>query len=231
MTGTKKCTKCGKEKALSEFYTYKYKGEIRYEGKCKECKKQYYEDNKEKIAEQKKQYYEDNKEKIAEQNKQYREDNKEKFKIYNHNREAMKKALPHDLTDTQWDNIMDSFNYECALSHKVEDLSLEHFMPLCIGHGGTTIANVYPMELSLNISKNGSNPFEWIKRQPEELQDNFYNVLVPYMAEVNEMTVKEFEDYVYWCFENPRTIEEAEADTAKGVTSKDLFIQAQLVTM
>jgi gas vesicle protein len=43
--------------------------------KIKEQKKEYYEDNKEKI----KQYLENNKEKIKEQMKEYREDNKEKI--------------------------------------------------------------------------------------------------------------------------------------------------------
>ena len=48
----------------------------------KEKKKQYYLDNKEKIAEQRKQYYLDNKEKIAEYKQQYHLDNKEKIKQY-----------------------------------------------------------------------------------------------------------------------------------------------------
>ena len=42
-------------------------------------KKEYREDNKEKIAEQNKEYKEANKEKIAEQNKEYKEANKEKI--------------------------------------------------------------------------------------------------------------------------------------------------------
>ena len=42
-------------------------------------RKQYRQDNKEKIAEQKKQYRQDNKEKIAERQKQYRQDNKDKI--------------------------------------------------------------------------------------------------------------------------------------------------------
>ena len=48
-------------------------------GKLIENRKQYYEDNKEKI----KQYNEDNKEKITGYRKQYYEDNKEKVKQYN----------------------------------------------------------------------------------------------------------------------------------------------------
>jgi len=40
-------------------------------------KKEYYQDNKEKLTEQKKQYYENNKEALAEKKKEYREKNKE----------------------------------------------------------------------------------------------------------------------------------------------------------
>ena len=49
----------------------------------KQYKKQYYEDNKEKIVESNKQYKKDNKEKIAEYDKQYNKNNKEKRAEYN----------------------------------------------------------------------------------------------------------------------------------------------------
>ncbi len=45
-------------------------------------KKEYYEDNKDKIAEKKKEKYKKNKEQILEKNKEYRENNKEKIKEY-----------------------------------------------------------------------------------------------------------------------------------------------------
>ena len=47
-------------------------------------KKQYYEENKDKILEQQKQYYEQNKQQILEQKKQYYEQNKEQRREYNH---------------------------------------------------------------------------------------------------------------------------------------------------
>jgi len=50
--------------------------------KIAEYKKQYIQDNKEKITEYKKQYVQDNKEKMAEYAKQYRLDNKEKLSEY-----------------------------------------------------------------------------------------------------------------------------------------------------
>ena len=48
--------------------------------KIKEQKREYYEDNKNKIKERDRKYYEDNKNKIKEHNRKYREDNKNKIK-------------------------------------------------------------------------------------------------------------------------------------------------------
>ena len=94
----KVCSKCGKILvAYSGNFVKQKGGKYGSTGDCRICRnernKQYYEDNKEKIAEQKKQYYEDNKdyykqyyegnkEKIVEYDKQYREDNKEKIAEY-----------------------------------------------------------------------------------------------------------------------------------------------------
>ena len=91
----KTCTKCGETlPATTEYFHKQKRGKYGLRSKCKKCileqKKQYYEDNKDKISEYKKQYYEDNKDKIkqycennkdkiAEYHKQYREDNKDKI--------------------------------------------------------------------------------------------------------------------------------------------------------
>ena len=57
-------------------------------------RKQYREENKEKIAASRKQYYEENKEKIAAYGKQYREENKEKIAAYGKQyREENKEAI------------------------------------------------------------------------------------------------------------------------------------------
>lgn len=74
----KKCSKCGEWKPISEFSKDKCSKDGLH-SRCKMCKKEYYENNKEKILKQKKEYYENNKEKILEQQKEYRENNKEKI--------------------------------------------------------------------------------------------------------------------------------------------------------
>ena len=86
----KKCSKCKEEKSFEEFSKHKRTKDGRQD-RCRECQKQYYENNKEKI----KQYYDNNKEKILEQSKQYRENNREKIREwykqhYDNNREKIR---------------------------------------------------------------------------------------------------------------------------------------------
>ena len=81
----RKCTKCGQDKEISEFYI-RDKKKNTYIPECKECMKQYYKDNAEKMKKRKKeydkQYRENNKEHKKEYMKQYYKDNIEKIKQY-----------------------------------------------------------------------------------------------------------------------------------------------------
>ena len=77
----KKCTKCGIEKELKDFYKEK-KGKYGVRSKCIDCYKKYFDENKDRITKYKKDYYEKNKEKIAEHRKEYYKENKEKVLKY-----------------------------------------------------------------------------------------------------------------------------------------------------
>ena len=88
-TKNKKCSKCEVVKSLDEFHKAKNKKYGRH-SVCRECAKQYCQDNREKLLERSKQYAKDNKEKI----KQYQQDNKEEIsegrrQYYQDNREAI----------------------------------------------------------------------------------------------------------------------------------------------
>lgn len=86
------CTKCKKEKPLSEFSKDKSKKDgLKFW--CKSCdkqwrennkdeRKQYLKDNTEKIKQQQKQYYQQNKNKLVQYSKQYRKDNEKEKKQY-----------------------------------------------------------------------------------------------------------------------------------------------------
>jgi hypothetical protein len=74
---TKKCSKCGEVKSVSEFS----KDKSRKDGSCNQCKScvnQYYQDHKEERKQYNKQYYQDHRE----ERKQYKQDHKEKIKQY-----------------------------------------------------------------------------------------------------------------------------------------------------
>ena len=66
--------------------------------RCKECKSEYYQNNKEKIAEHQANYRQNNKEKIAEHQANYRQNNKEKIverqaKYYQNNKEKIAERI------------------------------------------------------------------------------------------------------------------------------------------
>lgn len=100
---TKRCSKCGEEKDISEFRNNnRSKDKKDYfcklcrrerdnnyrknnKDKIKKTRKEYREKNKDKIKEKKKEYYKNNKDKIKEYNKEYRENNKDKIKEARHN--------------------------------------------------------------------------------------------------------------------------------------------------
>jgi len=77
---TKKCSKCGEIKLLSEFYKDKYHKDGR-ESSCKKCKAKYQYKNKDKITNYQKEYQKENKEKLSNQKKKYCRENKEKIAI------------------------------------------------------------------------------------------------------------------------------------------------------
>ena len=100
----KKCTKCGIEKPLTEFHKLKHGRFGRYPS-CKDCKKKYFLENKEKITKQRKKYYDEGKDRILAYAKQYHEENKnkinEKKKIHNSKpevKEARKKYYEENKT-------------------------------------------------------------------------------------------------------------------------------------
>lgn len=204
------------------------------ESKLRKYRQDYYEKNKEVINKKGRVYRENNKEKMSVNHKKWRKENKDHLKRYREkwneeNREhlnlyktihtakrrALIRKLPFDLDSDSWDEILLKFNYKCPLTGS-EEISLEHFIPLSTGHGGTTIANCYPLEQGLNASKQGRNPFKWVESKIKdgdiELED--WNNLVLYLANMNGLTFSEYKDFVDWCFNNKRDTKEILDDTS-----------------
>jgi hypothetical protein len=234
----KTCKKCTEEKEISEFR----KDSRNKDGKdkiCKACRKQeykdnpiqkkYYYDNIEKVSEYKskerernRKYYSDyareyrskNHESEKQRMREYRERNKELFNQHQKKRRGMELDLDGLHPEFFIDKIYDYFNEECSLTGSTEDVTLDHFIPVAWGHGGTYIGNMYPLDRIVNKSKNRFNPFVWIEWAKDEYQIDIHkwNKLIETLAALNGLNVDEFKDFVYWCEGNKRTLEDIQAN-------------------
>lgn len=197
----KECKNCGKWKERKEFTVRKGKGTARI---CKKCSVQEVKKWRESMG---------------------RGQIKSIRKVQRHRREARERLLPRTLTTEQLNEVENYFD-GCALTQSKEANDLEHFIPLSTGHGGTTKGNCYPMTSTLNNSKRARNPFEWF----EECKDMYgldrsrFDNLVEYLAKQNDMTVAEYRDFVNWCFDNPRTVDDMRTDKR---TSVELYREAK----
>ena len=144
------------------------------------------------------------------------------------NRNEMKKILKNDLTEEQWKKVLNEFGGTCAFSGHGDVITKEHFIPVNTGHGELTTGNIVPMESLLNSDKSSQNPFEWIKKQNQEIRRRFFKEIVPYLAKENKMSPKEYEFYVKWCFEHQRTRNQVIIDNKLGLSSKDVFYRYYL---
>ena len=78
---SKKCTKCGEEKFLSEFYEHE-NGKYGVRSICKICLKSYQQANSDKLKAYQKAYDKANSDKIKAYQKAYKQTNSDKFKAY-----------------------------------------------------------------------------------------------------------------------------------------------------
>jgi len=208
--GHSKCTICEKVKKLESFHKNKQRPNG-YCSRCIECHKEYMREwrrtNHEKTLQYSREWKENNKERVLELEKKYRRRNKESIRVSKQNRIARKLNLPNTLTNKDVKDIKESFKDECAISGDDFE-SLDHFIPLSTGHGGTFKRNIIPLSIAMNSSKRNRNPFEWAETYlTEEQRSNFYKV-VEYLAELNGLTVDEYREFVFWCFENKRDADE-----------------------
>lgn len=104
----------------------------------------------------------------------------------------------------------------CDLTDDIE-CDDDHFIPIATGHCGTYLGNMRPLASWLNGNKNATNPFEWFEanRQRFELDQSRFDTLVWRLASQNGLTPEEFRRFTYWCFDNPRTVEQIAEDNAR----------------
>lgn len=153
---------------------------------CKDCQRQYYEDNKEKRLNYRKNYSENNREKVLAGKRRYYHSNKSRFrKYYKLNKDVMLETaskwrkenpdkmclhvkkyhqkiseLPYTFTEEEWENVLKEFDYKCAYCGEEDDLEKEHFIPVS-KDGSYTIDNIIPSCKRCNRSKYNRDFFEW----------------------------------------------------------------------
>ncbi|MGG3193930.1 hypothetical protein [Priestia aryabhattai] len=171
------------------------------------AKKRYREENKEKLYLKKKAYREANKEKEKERIKMWHKENPWKQRYYSQKRLARYKSLPNSLKEEQLETILNIYEHKCCLT-EVNDYTLDHVIPLNVGHGGTTFENIIPLSRVLNGSKQDKNIFEWAESVYKLYGFTLerFNEVITEVARRNNMTFDEYRDYVYWCFKNKRSL-------------------------
>lgn len=190
----KDCGKCGVTRPLSGYYRNKDSPDGR-RSVCKVCSNAY-------IAIYRKENPGIIKRIDARKKRKYRE----RYTMNEAVRKARKNRLLDTLVNEEREKMLTVFEDKCVICDKDYE-HLDHFIPIYVGHGGTSKGNIVPMCSRCNLTKQAKNPFEWVKTLGEEQRKNF-NIVVEYLAELNGLTVDEYREFVFWCFENKRDVDE-----------------------
>ena len=156
---TKVCTVCGREfPATTKYFNRLKNGKYGLMSVCKECKNM-----------RKKQWDENNKEKVVERKKRYNQSPKGQVVLFNGNyrRRVKEEQRGTGITKDQWLEMMKYFDWRCAYSGGAltkNNRSIDHIVPLNSG-GDNMIWNCVPMTRSLNCSKQDKDMLEWYKEQ------------------------------------------------------------------
>lgn len=179
------CSSCKKFKALSGWYPDKRKpwGLM---GECPDCRRKL--------------------------SQTYNESNPEKIFANAQKRRNMAELLLNEFTKEDWVNARKAFGWKCAITKNTGSISLDHFIPVILGHGGTYLANLIPIKRSLNCSKKDRNPFIWSGKNGHRLEK-----IIKYLAKQNSLTESEYIDFVNWCFDNPRNADEVRDDRRQSI--------------
>ena len=200
----KECGKCGVSRPLSEYYRNKDSPDGR-RSVCKVCSNAY-------IATYRKENPEIIKRIDAKKKRKYRE----RYTMNEAVRKARKNKLLDTLVDEERKEMLDKFKNKCVICRKDYE-HLDHFIPIHVGHGGTTKGNIVPMCSKCNLTKQAKNPFEWAVSLGEEHKNNFDNV-IEYLSEINGLSMEEYREFVFWCFENPRDVDEITEDNRDSLS-------------
>nr|WP_154895189.1 hypothetical protein [Paenibacillus xylanexedens] len=215
-----KCKECQSIYKASNKERYKENGRRYYKLNRASIRKQtksYYEQNKDRIASIRfERYTADKKDRKRNYDRVYRVKNQDKTKKHDQIKRTRMWSLPYNLTKRWLQKVESISEGECVYAREI-NTNVDHFIPLATGHCGTYLGNLSLLSRTLNNSKKDKNPFEWFEanRQRFELDQVRFDALVGKLAAQNGLTPEEFRKFTYWCFDNPRTVEQIAADNAR----------------
>lgn len=168
---TKRCSKCGKEKPVTEFHKSK-KNKDGLKCACKVCrnaaKAKYRAENPEKIKEYHAKWYTENRDKKLAYCAKYKKDNPDKVRAHRHQRRAVKANATGTHTADDWKERLAYHGYKCIYcgveKHETpqEWLTCEHLIPLSRG-GSNWPSNLAPSCTSCNSSKGTKTHLEYLE--------------------------------------------------------------------
>lgn len=198
---TKVCKVCEEEKSLEEFYSQKKHSKSRgeylyYNPECKECTKGrswgWQVDNRKRRSNLQMKYAKTpkGKEVVTRASRKYREDGKQKewqrnntdkVKTYNKNHSN------HDITEQEWLECLDYFNYSCAYCSLSEQDQIEIYNQQLhrehVNHGGSDyIENCVPACTKCNTSKHDTDFNKWYTQENEVFSKRRLNKIINWMT-------------------------------------------------
>lgn len=152
--GWKRCGDCGLDRSKADFSrSARCKDGLTW--RCRDCEKQYHEENRETILARHREYSQTNKARLAPGKRAWARANPERIKVYIERRRALKLAHGTGVTFDQWQAIKALYEYRClACGRKPPEIALEmdHVAPLSRG-GAHDVSNVQPLCRSCNARK------------------------------------------------------------------------------
>lgn len=205
------CKECHNEKCLSrnkkwreenpeKFKENQRKWKMNNPEKHKEAQKEWVNNNRERWRQKKREWQSKNPEKAREMCRKWRENNPDKV----NNRKKRERYANNSVPLLDKSKVLKIYDYKCALSGSITDIEIDHVIPLATGHASNTFENIIPLSKNLNASKGDRNIFEWAIETHKRFNFDlsyFYEVMTEIASRV-EMTLDEYREYVYWCFNN-----------------------------
>jgi hypothetical protein len=137
----------------------------------------------------------------------YNYNNPTKIFLLAQKRRAMASLLPGQFSKDEWTKVRSDYRWRCAITNQQNNISIDHFIPVITGQGGTYYGNLIPLRKEINSSKRERNPFDWAKEKDYKIE-----LVTLYLAEQNALTKSEYAEFVNWCFDNKRNVDEVIAD-------------------